>query len=275
MIIICGTAKPPHRRATFTLIELLVVIAIIAILASMLLPALNSAKARALNVVCIGNYRQLFIPITSYADDSENYLPPSNPYRLTSDITYNWPFLLASNAYIGGGSYTLTPTAGLDLYTNPAESGYQQNGEFVVPPSLYCPADEYGTKFGSGYNGNWHQSSYSALQGVFSYGCLDGEPNPKSPTSPSYDDFWPKLGGKLLVGTGETSNTESTVVWMNERGFGAGGRFSDIRWDTTYSFMYPVTNGSWRIANHHNGKYNLLYGDGHVDNDSAVNPHPP
>ncbi len=162
MIITCGPAKSQQRRATFTLIELLVVIAIIAILASMLLPALNSAKARALNVVCIGNYRQLFIPITSYADDSENYLPPSNPYRLTSDITYNWPFLLASNAYIGGGSYTLTPTAGLDLYTNPAESGYQQNGEFVVPPSLYCPADEYGTKFGSGYNGNWHQSSYSA-----------------------------------------------------------------------------------------------------------------
>ena len=89
-------------KKTFTLIELLVVIAIIAILAGMLLPALNKARDRARGVSCLSNQKQILLGIMNYADDHNSLLVVRN--LMSSDTKYSedygWAEFLTAFGYI-------------------------------------------------------------------------------------------------------------------------------------------------------------------------------
>lgn len=109
------------RRSVFTLIELLVVVAIIAILASLLLPALGKARNMAKGTICAGNLRQICLGINSYVMENSDFTPLA-----WWDNVYNYRTIM-----VGGSAPKFADGhTALQLYDCPADVTRESGPDF-------------------------------------------------------------------------------------------------------------------------------------------------
>ncbi len=241
-------------RLGFTLIELLVVIAIIAILAALLLPALNGAKRKGLGVACLNNLRQLSTACKIYTDDNQGKLVSSWPLGSGSDPVnpFSWCPGWAStqphdSAYGPAPQFSCTNAYALQQGTV---------WPYIKSAGVYrCPADS---------------RSIGGLPVVRSYsmnswmnGRSDGDPTGSSNfTTPERDS-----GLTYVLFRKENQITQPSRMWylIDEDG-------STINDSMFVVDMAPV-NGMFDLpSTRHGGAYELAFADGHLESDKWLAP---